>query len=148
MATRLGSNSFPLKGVILIQPFFGGEERSGSEKHSHQQPNSALTLSVSDTYWRLALPLGATRDHSYCNPLATKSREYLRLPNIMVCVSELDILRDRNLEFSNTLSKAGKKVETVLYKGVGHAFQVLHNYQLSNPRTQEMISHIRNFLNQ
>ncbi|XP_061359460.1 probable carboxylesterase 17 [Gastrolobium bilobum] len=153
VATRLGStilNPLSLKGVILIQPFFGGEERTSSEKHSHQPPNSALTLSVSDTYWRLALPLGATRDHPYCNPLAhgTAKLRDLWLPSLMVCVSEMDILRDRNLELSNTLAKAGKRVQTVIYKGVGHAFQVLHNYQLSHSRTQEMISNIRNFLNQ
>ncbi|XP_057754604.1 probable carboxylesterase 17 [Arachis stenosperma] len=151
VATRMGpsSTNMSLKGVILIQPFFGGEERTLSEKNSHQQPpNSALTLPVSDTYWRLALPIGSSRDHPYCNPLAngtTRLRE-LRLPSIMVCVSELDILRDRNLEFSTTLARAGKRVETVMYKGVGHAFQVLHNYQLSHSRTQEMISHIRAFL--
>ena len=151
VATRIGSSTqLSLKGVILIQPFFGGEERTTSEKHSHQPPHSALTLPVSDTYWRLALPLGSTRDHPYCNPLAhgmAKLRD-LRLPSIMVCVSELDILKDRNLEFSNTLARAGKRVETVVYKGVGHAFQVLHNYQLSHSRTQEIISHIRAFLNQ
>ncbi|MED6183618.1 hypothetical protein PIB30_039365 [Stylosanthes scabra] len=151
VATRMGSSTsnLCLKGVILIQPFFGGEERTLSERNSHHQPpNSALTLPVSDTYWRLALPLGSSRDHPYCNPLAngtTKLRE-MKLPSVMVCVSELDILRERNLEFSNSLARAGKRVETVMYKGVGHAFQVLHNYQLSHSRTQEMISHIRAFI--
>ncbi|KAK7272901.1 hypothetical protein RIF29_13943 [Crotalaria pallida] len=150
VATRLGTSSpLSLKGVILIQPFFGGEERTFSEKHSLQPPNSALTLSVSDTYWRLALPHGANRDHPYCNPFVPHAKlRDLRIPSIMVCASELDILRDRNLEFSNTLTKAGKRVETMIYKGVGHAFQVLHNYQLSQSRTQEMLSHISNFLNQ
>ncbi|WJX75103.1 hypothetical protein P8452_58670 [Trifolium repens] len=156
VAARIGSNSnlnpLSLKGVILIQPFFGGEERTHSEKHLHQPQNSALSLSVSDTYWRLSLPIGVlvTRDHPYCNPLANgiaKLRD-MRTPSIMICVSELDILRDRNLEFSNCLVKAGKKVETFVYKSVGHAFQVLHNYQLSHVRTQEMISHIKNYLNQ
>lgn len=156
VATRLGSgsktilNPLTLKGVVMIQPFFGGEERTISEKHYHQPPNSALTLSVSDTYWRLALPIGANRDHPYCNPLLAhgmaKLRD-LRLPSIMVCVSEMDILKDRNLDLSNTLVRAGKRVETVIYKGVGHAFQVLQNYQLSHSRTQEMISHISTFLN-
>lgn len=157
VATRMGSSSssnattpLSLKGVILIQPFFGGEERTSSEKHFLQPPTSALTLSVSDTYWRLALPLGATRDHPYCNPLAhgTVKLRDLRVSSIMVCVSEMDILKDRNLEFSKALAKAGKRVETVVFKGVGHAFQVLHNYQLSHSRTQEMITHIRNFVYQ
>ncbi|KAL9297531.1 hypothetical protein ACSQ67_023427 [Phaseolus vulgaris] len=156
VATRMGLSSntstapLSMKGVILIQPFFGGEERTSSEKHFLQPPNSALTLSVSDTYWRLALPLGATRDHPYCNPLAhgTVKLRDLRVSSIMVCVSEMDILRDRNLEFSKALAKAGKRVETVVFKGVGHAFQVLHDYQLSHSRTQEMMAHIRNFINQ
>ncbi|KAI4352235.1 hypothetical protein L6164_006507 [Bauhinia variegata] len=142
-------NPLSLKGLILIQPFFGGEERTISEKHSKQPPDSALTVSASDTYWRLALPLGATRDHQYCNPQAygmAKLKD-LNFPAIMVCVSEKDILKDRNLEFSNTLAKAGKRVETVMYRGVGHAFQVLQNCQLSQQRT-EMISHIKTFLNQ
>lgn len=146
-------NPLSLKGIILIQPFFGGEERTNSEKqYSNHPPNSALTLSASDTYWRLALPMGANRDHPYCNPLAyyggsVKLRD-LRIPATMVCVSELDILKDRNLEFSNALAKAGKKVETSMYRGVGHAFQVLHNSHLSHARAQEMINHIRNFLTQ
>ncbi|KAJ1418283.1 Lipase, GDXG, putative serine active site [Sesbania bispinosa] len=152
VATRSSTilNPLSLNGVILIQPFFGGVERTSSEKHSQQPLNSALTLSVSDTFWRLALPFGTTRDHPYCNPLvhATSKLRDLRLPSIMVCVSEMDILKDRNLEFSNTLAKAGKRVETVIFNGVGHAFQVLHNYPLSHSRTQEMISRIRTFLNQ
>ncbi|CAI8591701.1 unnamed protein product [Vicia faba] len=151
--SNLNLNPLFLKGIILIQPFFGGEERTNSEKNHRQLQNSALSLSVSDTYWRLSLPNGvsASRDHPYCNSLTasgiSKMRD-LRVPSIMICVSELDILGDRNLEFSNCLVKAGKRVETYVYKDVGHAFQVLHNYQLSHVRTQEMVSHIKNFLNQ
>ncbi|KAM0955519.1 hypothetical protein ACFX2A_024392 [Malus domestica] len=70
----------------------------------------------------------------------------LRLPSMMVCVSELDILKDRNFELCNGLSSMGKRVETTMYKGVGHAFQVLHNYQLSYSRTQELISHVKAFM--
>ncbi|KAK6927966.1 Alpha/beta hydrolase fold-3 [Dillenia turbinata] len=134
IATRLSTCDFSLlkplflKGIILIQPFFGGESRTMSEKHATQPPISALTLSSSDTYWRLSLPLGASRDHPWCNPLArggAAKLSDLRLPKTLVCISELDILKDRNLEFCSTLSAAGKKVETVIHKGVGHAFQIL-----------------------
>lgn len=139
-----------LKGIILIQPFFGGETRMGSEKHSIQPVNSALTLSTSDTYWRLSLPLVANRDHPWCNPRANgvaKLRE-LRLPSTMVCISEMDILKDRNLDFCSLLIGAGKRVQTVVHKGVGHAFQVLHNSQFSQLRIQEMMSHLNAFINQ
>lgn len=153
VTTRLlGSNYKPLslKGTILIQPFFGGETRTGSEKHSSAQPpNSALTLSASDTYWRLSLPLGANRDHPWCNPLANGAPKLheLKLQAMMVCISEMDILRDRNLEFCTALAGAGKRVEKVVYKGVGHAFQVLHNSHFSQSRTQEMLSHLKAFIN-
>ncbi|KAM6549235.1 hypothetical protein CsatB_020911 [Cannabis sativa] len=152
---------FRLKGVILIQPFVGGETRTGSEKYGSQPSNnSALTLSASDTYWRLSLPLGANRDHPWCNPLINingeSANKYLMRPNnnnhnnvgVMVCVSEMDILRDRNLALCNALVSSGKKVEMVMYKGVGHAFQILHNSSYSQLRTQEMMSHIKNFVHQ
>ncbi|XVF71657.1 hypothetical protein PTKIN_Ptkin12aG0057200 [Pterospermum kingtungense] len=159
VATRLGSSygtsdsnikPLVLKGKILIQPFFGGEARTASEMHATQPTNSALTRSASDTYWRLSLPLGANRDHPWCNPLAkgaAKLRE-LKLPLTMVCVSEMDILKDRNLEFCSALASAGKRVETKIYKGVGHAFHVLHNSPFSQIRTQEMISHLKAFISQ
>ncbi|XP_028794917.1 probable carboxylesterase 17 [Neltuma alba] len=148
VASRISSNtSLSLRGIILIQPFFGGEERTISEK---QYSNQFLSLSASDTYWRLSLPLGANRDHHYCNPLVngfSKLRD-LRVSGVLVCVSELDIMRDRNLGFSDALARSGKKVETVMFKGVGHAFQILTNSHLSQSRTQEMINHIKSFISQ
>ncbi|XP_062106313.1 probable carboxylesterase 17 [Humulus lupulus] len=157
VATRLAASDdavlrpFRLKGVILIQPFVGGELRTGSEKYGSQTANSALTLSASDTYWRLSLPLGANRDHPWCNPVININADSAKLRfnvAVMVCVSEMDILRDRNLELCNALASSGKKVEMVMYKGVGHAFQILHNSNFSQLRTQEMLSHIKTFIHQ
>ncbi|KAA8529189.1 hypothetical protein F0562_034012 [Nyssa sinensis] len=114
VALKLSSNSttlkpLGLKGTILIQPFFGGEARTDSEKYMVQPPRSALSLAASDTYWRLSLPPGANRDHPWCNPLARGSSrlEDLRFLPIMVCISELDILKDRNLEFCADLGSSG-----------------------------------------
>lgn len=154
VAARVGQGQLgalaPLsvKGAILIQPFFGGEARTASEKSMAQPAGSALSLSTSDSYWRMALPAGASRDHPWCNPLSRGAPrlEALALPPVLVCVSEADILRDRNLELCKALRKAGKSVEQATYGGVGHAFQVLHNCHLSRPRTQEMLAHIRAFV--
>ncbi|KAK2996731.1 hypothetical protein RJ639_025646 [Escallonia herrerae] len=60
---------FGLKGTILIQPFFGGEVRTSSEKLMVQLPRSVLSLAASDAYWRLSLPSGANRDHPWYNPV-------------------------------------------------------------------------------
>ncbi|KAI3467118.1 hypothetical protein Pfo_023781 [Paulownia fortunei] len=137
-----------IKGLILIQPFFGGEARTHSEKHMVQPPRSALTLAASDTYWRLSLPVGANRDHPWCNPMAKGAAkvEELQHLRIMVCVSEMDILKDRNLEFCASLASAGQKVEQVVCKDVGHAFQILNKSPLSQIRVHELICHIKNFI--
>ncbi|TKY50813.1 carboxylesterase 6 [Spatholobus suberectus] len=151
VATRLGAcdgaalSPLNLKGLILIQPFFGGEARTGSEKCMAQSPGSALNLAASDTYWRLALPCGANRDHPWCNPLAVKLEE-LKLLRTLVCVSEMDILKDRNLEFCEALARAGKRVEYGVFKGVGHAFQILSKSQLAKNRAEEMMARVKSFM--
>lgn len=151
-AKALSLNPLTFKGTILIQPFFGGETRTNSEKYMVQRPRSALSLSASDTYWRLSLPRGANRDHPWCNPLtkgSTKVMEEMRNLGMMVCISEMDILRDRNLEFCSALRRAGNhKVEQVVYKGVGHAFQILSKSHLSQARTSEIVSHVKAFITQ
>jgi len=138
-----------LRGIVLIQPFFGGEARTNSEKYLVQSPRSALSLAASDTFWRLALPCGSNRDHPWCNPLAkgldVELEDLLRFP-IMVCISEMDILKDRSLEFVASLDRAGKMVEHVVHKGVGHAFQILSKSHISQTRTLEMMSQIKDFI--
>ncbi|KAK1301995.1 putative carboxylesterase 17 [Acorus calamus] len=136
-----------LKGLVLIQPFFGGEARTPSEKCYAHQPKSALKLSASDAYWRLALPAGASRDHPWCNPLAKVAAAGLkRVPAVFVAVAELDVLRDRNVEFCNAMRQAGVAVTQVVSAGVGHAFQVLHSSQLSELRTHELVLHVKDFI--
>lgn len=156
-ATRLGHNESTLlkpptlKGIILIQPFFGGESRTKSEKlAATPSSTSALTLSASDTYWRLSLPPTANRDHPWSNPLVNGSAKLkeMKLPPLMVSISELDILLDRNLEFCAAMAAAGKKVERVILKGVGHGFQILNKDQISTQRTQELMGSIRAFIHQ
>ncbi|XP_068660838.1 probable carboxylesterase 17 [Aristolochia californica] len=152
VATRLRLSTalepVSVKGVVLIQPFFAGEARTASERNMVQPASSALSLRASDAYWRLALPPGANRDHSWCNPLSkgAPNLENLSLPPTMVCISDLDILKDRNLEFCAAMKSAGKSVEQIVYTGVGHAFQILHNCPNSQTRTHEMIAHIKAFI--
>ncbi|KAL6538939.1 hypothetical protein OROMI_025265 [Orobanche minor] len=136
-----------VEGLILIQPFFGGERRTHSEKYAVQPPSSALTLAAADAYWRMALPAGEDRDHPWCSPAV---EDLPRDLCVMVCASELDILRDRNLEFCGGLAAAGggcgRKVETVVFKDVGHAFQILNKSVLSEVRVHEMICRIKDFV--
>ncbi|KAI9084947.1 hypothetical protein K1719_033120 [Acacia pycnantha] len=139
-----------VKGMVLIQPFFGGEKRTSSENKMGEAPaSSKLSLAASDTYWRLALPHGSNRDHQWCNPILGQGSvrlEELRLCPVLVCVSELDILKDRNMELCGALVRAGKKVEHLVCKGVGHAFQILSKSQISQNQTHELMARIKSFI--
>jgi len=150
VALQLGTTQIlranDIKGIIMVQPFFGGEERTNSEKFESNSSKSSLNVEVSDTYWRLALPLGANRDHPWCNPV----REGVRMVEnmrVMVCVAKEDVLRDRNMEFSLELVNAGNEVESKIYEDVGHAFQVVDKSHVSQMRMQELISDIVAFVN-
>lgn len=143
-----GIKSLSLKGIILIQPFFGGEARTESERNSTQPRQSALTLASSDTYWRLSLPTGANRDHPWCNPIAkgAPNLSNFRFMQVMVCVSEKDILKDRDFEFCDAMARSGVRVEKVVSRGVGHAFQVLDCSETSRTRTEEMMNYLKSFI--
>ncbi|WOK91922.1 putative carboxylesterase 17 [Canna indica] len=149
VAAELGLPDW-LRGLVLIQPFFGGEKRTSSEKKNEHNAKCVLSLAASDCYWRLALPSGADRDHPWCNPLSKSSSpwlESLKLPPMFVCISEMDVLKDREVEFCEATRRAGKRVEYAIHDGVGHAFQVLGKSHASKIRTEEMIAGVTAFVN-
>lgn len=129
----------PLKieGTILIQPFFGGEARTETERRvENNTESSVLTLASSDTWWRLTLPREANREHPYCKPVKITTRT-------LVCVAEMDVLMDRAMEMCDSDKKM---IRCVVYKGVGHAFQVLGESQLANTLTLQMLCDIDAFV--
>ncbi|CAH8358854.1 unnamed protein product [Eruca vesicaria subsp. sativa] len=126
-----------IEGTILIQPFFSGETRTESERRvENNTKSSVLTLASSDTWWRLALPRGANREHPYCKPVEIKTRT-------LVCVAEMDVLMDRAIEMCDSDEKMNK---CVVYKGVGHAFQILDESPLGHKMTLEMLCDIEAFI--
>ncbi|KAJ0256242.1 carboxylesterase 6 [Hirschfeldia incana] len=132
----------PLKieGTILIQPFFGGEARTESElRVENNTKSSILTLAASDAWWRLALPRGENREHPYCKPV----KKMMVMMRTLVCVAEMDVLMDREMEMCDGNEDMIKRV---VYKGVGHAFQVLGKSQLAQTTTDEMLCHIDSFI--
>jgi gibberellin receptor GID1 len=81
-----------IKAHILIQPFFGGEERTPSEKRSVPIISAAST----DFYWRAYLPQGANRDHPACNIFGPNSSDLsnVPLPPSLVIAGWIDVLED------------------------------------------------------
>ncbi|CAN6477896.1 unnamed protein product [Victoria cruziana] len=109
-----------LKGAVLLQPFYGGEQRTDSEKRSDEQ--GFLTVTLADACWALALPENdrpSTRDHPFCRPPAEA------LPDVamMVVAGGRDVLMPRILMLVEELKGLGRKaVELQVFPEEEHAF--------------------------
>ncbi|KAH9678112.1 putative carboxylesterase 120 [Citrus sinensis] len=102
-----------IRGLILLKPFFGGVKRTESELRLANQP--ILPPSSTDLLWQLALPIGADRDHEYCNPTARGGSKVLgqfRLLGwrVMVTGGSEDTLFDRQVDLAKMMEQKGVNV--------------------------------------
>ncbi|KAL7592923.1 hypothetical protein Lser_V15G31705 [Lactuca serriola] len=115
-----------IMGLIIDQAFFGGIERTEAELRLVN--DHILPLTASDLLWSLALPLGADRDHEYCNPLADRRVSYKekigRLPNSLIRVNGEDPMADRQKAFANMLESHGVHVTRKFYDEGNHCVEM------------------------
>ena len=126
-----------IRGLILLNPYFGGEARTMSES-KERQGTAGFTVEMSDVLWRMALPVGSNRNHHFCNPLAP----YTGMPDVwslagplpqtVMVIGGLDILRDKQLEYCEHLKKCSKQIiEIVEFEEEDHGFAVKLEQQSS-----------------
>ncbi|KAK8568823.1 hypothetical protein V6N13_106708 [Hibiscus sabdariffa] len=112
-----------LIGLIAIQPFFGGEERTDSEIRLADGP--VLSVKGSDRLWKMFLPEGSDRDHPACNVFGPKSVDNisrLKFPATVVVVGGVDPLHDWQIKYYEGLKKCGKEAYLVEYPNAFHSF--------------------------
>ncbi|GAB4837475.1 hypothetical protein Ancab_002335 [Ancistrocladus abbreviatus] len=109
-------------GIILIQAFFGAEERSESELEF--QWNPIISLEHMDWIWKQFLPEESNRDHPAVNVFGPKSKDIsgLIFPAALVVTSGLDPLRDWSRRYCEWLMQSGKEAELIEYPNVPHSF--------------------------
>ncbi|XAR63554.1 Carboxylesterase [Bertholletia excelsa] len=109
-------------GAIPIHPGFVRPERSRSEMEEAESP--FLTLDMVDKFLSLALPFGWGKDHPITCPMGRKAPPIggLKLPAMLLCVAEKDLIRDTEMEYYEELRKNGKEVELLVNSGMGHSF--------------------------
>ncbi|KAK4426988.1 putative carboxylesterase 18 [Sesamum alatum] len=73
-----------IKGLVLLQPFFGGEERTEAELRLKRAP--MLNVEATDRMWRGFLPDGADRNHHAANVLNSGEVKDVELPRTVVVV--------------------------------------------------------------
>ncbi|CAN6219710.1 unnamed protein product [Urochloa humidicola] len=122
---RWASTSPPLRlrlaGAILIQPFFGGEERTAAEI-AFDKACRILTVARADHYWKEFLPEGATRDHPAARVCGDGVELAEAFPPAMVVVGGFDLLKDWHARYVETLRRKGKAVRVVEYPDAFHGF--------------------------
>ncbi|GKB15981.1 RNA-directed DNA polymerase, eukaryota, reverse transcriptase zinc-binding domain protein [Tanacetum coccineum] len=131
-------------GIVAIQPFFGSEKRTDSEKELEQ--SLALPLKRADWYWSAFMPLGEgyNRDHPIINVSGPKALDISKVnfPPTLVVVSGFDILRDSHKMYYEWLRKSEKEVYLVEYPSMFHGF---YNFP-ELPESGQLISDVKEFI--
>ncbi|XP_066400505.1 probable carboxylesterase 18 [Miscanthus floridulus] len=110
-----------LAGAILIQPFFGGEARTGSEERLDGKA-WVVTVRDSDWAWRAFLPEGADRNHPAAHVTDESADLADGFPPAMVVVGGLDPLQDWQRQYAGVLDKKGKVVQLEEFDEAIHGF--------------------------
>lgn len=142
VALRAVDSDIEVLGNILLNPMFGGEERTKSEKNLDGK--YFVTLQDRDWYWRAFLPQGENRDHPACNPFGPRgqSLEGLKFPKSLVVVAGLDLIQDWQLAYVEGLKKAGHNVKLLYLEEATIGFYLLPN----NSHFYTVMDEIRNFM--
>ncbi|CAD6222835.1 unnamed protein product [Miscanthus lutarioriparius] len=125
-----------IAGAVLIQPFFGGEERTAAEVALDGV--SALSVAGTDHYWREFLPEGATRDHEAARVCGEGIELADAFPPAMVVVGGFDLLKDWQVRYVEALRGKGKPVRVVEYPDAVHGFHAFPELTDSGKFVEEM----------
>ncbi|XP_024167326.1 probable carboxylesterase 18 [Rosa chinensis] len=109
-------------GMLAIQPFFGGEERTESETRLKSVP--LVNIERTDWMWKAFLPEGSDRDHPVVNVFGPNAVDIsgVDFPATIVVVGGFDPLQDWQKRYYEGLKKRGKQAELVVFPNAIHTF--------------------------
>ncbi|KAI3719916.1 hypothetical protein L6452_20822 [Arctium lappa] len=111
-------------GLVALQPFFGGEERTASELSPEN--SRGLALNQTDFYWSVLKPVDEEwdRDNEVINVSGPRAVDISRLefPATLVVVGCRDILQDWQRKYYEWLNKSGKEARLEEYRYMFHGF--------------------------
>lgn len=133
-----------VEGLIAIQPFFGGEERTEAEMRLPRGP--VVTVERTDWMWKACLPEGASRDHPFCNVSGTEAEDISGLGEFpdrtVVVVGGLDPLQDWQRKYYEWLRRSGKDARLLEYPRMIHAFYIFPEL----PDSTHLLTQLRDFI--
>lgn len=110
-----------LAGAILVQPYFGGEERTEAEVRLDGNV-PVVTVRGSDWMWRAFLPEGADRNHSAAHVTDDNADLADGFPPVMVVIGGFDPLQEWQRRYADVLRRRGKEVRVVEFPDAIHTF--------------------------
>ncbi|XP_068653297.1 probable carboxylesterase 18 [Aristolochia californica] len=117
--------SLRIIGLVSIQPFFGGVERTESETRFLSA--TLVNLERTDWLWNVFLPEGSDRNHPAAYLQGAESTAEitgLDFPATVVVVGGFDPLQDWQRKYAQWLQANGKEAYLIEYKNAIHAFYV------------------------
>ncbi|XP_062190771.1 probable carboxylesterase 18 [Phragmites australis] len=140
---------YDVAGLVTVQPFFGGDAPTASERRLRNAPFGAPERLA--WLWRAFLPPGATRDHQAANVPAAIRRDadagegrWRAFPPTMVCVGGWDVHQDRQRAYADALRVAGaEEVRVAEYPDAIHAFYMLEELADS----KRLVADVAEFVN-
>ncbi|CAL9754195.1 unnamed protein product [Musa acuminata subsp. burmannicoides] len=142
VAVRAAESGIEVSGNILLNPMFGGNCRTESEKRLDGK--YFVTIRDRDWYWKAYLPEGADRDHPACNPFGPNAAKLDGLPftKSLIIVAGLDLVQDWQLAYAEGLKKAGHSVKLVYREQATIGFYLLPN----TDHFYQVMDEIKNFV--
>ncbi|KAI3771906.1 hypothetical protein L6452_03078 [Arctium lappa] len=138
-------------GVVAIQPFFGGMERTDSEIKLEGTP--LVSVKRTDWCWKAFMPAagekGYDRDHRIINVSGAKAVDISNMdfPATMVVVGGFDALKDWQKRYYEWLKNSGKEVYLLDYPNTFHGFYLFPELPESDKLISEMKALIHRVLN-
>ncbi|KAL3514119.1 hypothetical protein ACH5RR_026836 [Cinchona calisaya] len=133
-------------GLLAMQPFFGGEERTPSELRLTTVP--FLNMKVTDRMWKNFLPEGADRNHEATNVFGGGANSEAEdtvpdaFPSSLVFVGGFDPLQDWQKRYCEGLRRCGKEVTLVEYPNGIHGFYTFPEL----PESALLVKEVREFI--
>ncbi|GJM85315.1 hypothetical protein PR202_ga01753 [Eleusine coracana subsp. coracana] len=142
LAAQSQSQGRPLKGAVLIHPWFWGSEAVGEESPdpAHRAMGAGL--------WFFSCPETSGLDDPRMNPMApgAPNLDTLACDRVLVCAAEGDFLRWRGRAYAEAVAKARGSggVELLETQGEGHVFYL---FKPDCDKAKEMLHKMVAFVN-
>ncbi|XP_029124696.1 probable carboxylesterase 18 isoform X1 [Cajanus cajan] len=139
---KSGLREIRVVGLVSIQPWFGGEERTAAEVRLKGAP--LVSVERTDWLWKAFLPDGSDRDHGAANVSGPNSEDLsgLDYPETLVFVGGFDPLQDWQKRYYEWLKNSGKEAQLIEYPTMIHAFYVFPDL----PESSQLISQVKDFI--